>query len=118
MKKVRTTSGALRVAKQYLWDGTGGWDRYLHDPTMRVYICDSIRKAYYEEQITQKSMNTATALIMGRLAPHCSVGRWLEINMGYRAQFGRRHNEYHKQVQAYRHRWLDALIEELKTKGE
>ena len=118
MKKVNTTSGALRVAKRYLWDGSRGWVRYLNDPVIRVYICDAIRKAHYDEHITQKSMRTATALIMGRLAPHGSVGRWLEVNVGYRVKFGRRHNEYHKQVQAYRHRWLDALIKELETKGE
>ena len=116
MRKVNTTSGALRVAKRYLWDGTGGWDRYIHDPVMRVYICDSIRKAYYDERITQKAMSTATALIMGRLGPHASVGRWLEANVGYRVNQG--HNAYHKQVQAYRHRWLDALIKEFEKKGD
>jgi len=118
MKKVNTTSGALRAAKRYLWDGTGGWVRYLYDPVMRVYICDSIRKAHYDELITQKAMRTATALIMGRLGPHVSVGQWLQANVGYRVKFGRGHNAYHKQVQAYRHRWLDALIKELESKGE
>ena len=116
MKKVNTTSGALRAAKQYLWDGTGGWARYIHDPVLRVYICDSIRKAHYDEHITQKAMRTATALITKRLGQHVSVGQWLEANVGYRIKNG--HNAYHKQVQAYRHRWLDALIKELESKGE
>ena len=118
MKKVNTTSGALRAAKQYLWDGTGGWDRYLYDLVMRVYICDAIREAHYDELITQKAMRTATALIMKRLGPHNSVGRWLEVNVGYRVKFGRGHNAYHKQVQAYRHRWLDALIIEYSSQGD
>jgi L-amino acid N-acyltransferase YncA len=118
MKKVNTTSGALRAAKRYLWDGTGGWDRYLHDLVNRVYICDAIRKAYYEEEITRKAMRTATKLIMTRLGPCVSVGQWLDQNVGYRVRFGKGHNAYHKQVQAYRHRWLDALIIEYSSQGD
>ena len=118
MKKVNTTSGALRAAKRYLWDGTGGWDRYLHDLVNRVYICDAISKAYYEEEITRKAMRTATALVTKRISPSGSVGQWLQANVGYRVKFGKGHNAYYKQVQAYRHRWLDALIEEFNAKGD
>ena len=118
MKKINTTSGALRAAKQYLWDGTGGWDKYLHDLYSRVYICDALRKAYDEEEITRKAMRTAIALVMSRLAPEVSVGAWLHFNVGYRVKFGHGHNAYHKQVQAYRHRWLDALIIEYSSQGD
>jgi L-amino acid N-acyltransferase YncA len=118
MAKVTKTSGALRCAKKYLWDGTGGWDKYLHDLHGRVYICDSIRKAYHEEEITRKAMRTATALVMKRISPNGSVGQWLQANVGYRVKFGKGHNAYYKQVQAYRHRWVDALIEEFKAKGD
>ena len=118
MKKVNTTSGALRCAKAYLWDGTGGWDKYLHDLVNRVYICDAIRKAYDEGEITHKASIAAVRLIMKRLSPNISVGQWLDENVGYRVRFGQGHSAYHKQVQAYRHRWLDALIKEFETKGD
>lgn len=118
MKKVNTTSGALRCAKAYLWDGKGGWDSYAYDLYKQVYICDSIRRAYHEEEITQKAMRTATKLVMSRLAPDVSVGSWLHNNVGYKIKYGNKHNAYHRQIQAYRHRWLDALIIEYSSQGD
>ena len=118
MKKVNTTSGALRCAKGYLWDGKGGWDKYTSDLCTQVYICDSIKRAYRAEEITQKASIAAVKLVTSRLAPEVSVGSWLHKNVGYQIKYGNRHNAYHRQVQAYRHRWLDALIKEYEAKGD
>lgn len=118
MKKVNTTSGALRRAKGYLWDGTGGWDNYKFDLYKQVYICDSIRRAYRAGEITQKAMYTTVKLVMSRLAPEVSVGSWLHFNVGYKIKYGNKNNAYHRQVQAYRHRWVDALIKEYEAKGD
>ena len=118
MKKVNTTSGALRAAKKYLWKGDGSWGEFTRDPDKLSYICDSISSAYYEGHITHKAKIAAVKTIMSRLCPHVSVGQWLEHNVGYRIKFGREHDTYNKQVQAYRHRWVDALIEEFEAKGD
>ena len=118
MKKVNTISGALRCAKEYLWDGTGGWDSYAHNLYKQVYICDSIKRAYRAEKITHKASIAAVKLVMSRLAPEVSVGSWLHFNVGYKIKYGNRHNAYHRQIQAYRHRWLDALIIEYSSRGD
>lgn len=117
-KKASTTSGALRMAKQYLWNGEGSWDSFTRDPDKQTYICDSLSHAHYDGCVTYKAKTKAVKLIMTRLGPCVSVGQWLQVNVGYRVKFGVGHSAYYKQVQAYRHRWLDALIKEHEAMGD
>lgn len=118
MAKVTKTSGALRCAKKYLWDAeTNLWD---HDDKYS-HICNALNEAHNNKEITYKALISTRSVIMRRLSPSVSVAEWLEKNVGVRYFSGyiaRDHKFWSQQIQAYRHRWVDALIEEFKAKGD
>ncbi len=117
MARVTKTSGALRCAKAYLWDGKGRlWDHIDQYP----FICAALAQAHTNGEITYKTLIKARSVIMRRLAPCPSVPVWLDTSVGfdYKYYSVRNHAFWTQQIQAYRHRWVDALIEEFKAKGD
>jgi len=128
MKKINTTSGALRAAKLYLFDGQQdrgqpwGWK----DGRVQFsYICAALAQAYDCGEITRRALIRARGEVMARLAPHTSVPSWLDDNVkgGIKVWFHRQYNRnerafWQQQMQAYRYRWVNALIKEYEAKGD
>ena len=117
MTRVNKTSGALRCAKAYLWDGTGAlW----HQRNQFPFICAALAQAYENKEITYKTLINTRSVIMRRLSPSVSVSEWLDENIGFGYKYYnlRDHAFWTQQIQAYRHRWVDALIIEFETKGD
>jgi hypothetical protein len=110
------TSDAFKLAKQRL--------RPL-GPTQ--FICHALAEAAYDRSImaadfdwhvvltTQKSgFKTAIKTITNRIGSDSPVDVWLN-RQGIPVWEMHDHRE---QMQAYRHRWLDALIAEFESKGD
>lgn len=127
MARVTKTSGALRCAKAYLWDGEGElWQHWDKD----AYICAALARAYVAGDITKKALVNTRGVIMDRLAPSTMVSEWLDKNVGVKDvdkalkhySIFSKHNEpsdfWMHQLQTYRHRWVDALIKEFEAKGD
>jgi hypothetical protein len=104
--KLRKTSEAFRVAKNYLNKGN-------QDKT--DYICAAIGDAEDDKLVTIKAANHARWVIGSRLRDNATVTSWLK-EQGFIPRYQNSYNN--KQVQAYRHRWLDALIKEFEAKGD
>lgn len=87
----------LRNSIKNLWDGNGDLKE------KEKYICFALKGPNADIHLTQE-------VIKSRLDYSCdTVDGWLERRGYLKMIHGR---ERDRQVQAYRHRWLDALIEE------
>ncbi len=104
--KLRKTSEVFRVAKTYLNRG----DQYKTD-----YICVAIGHAEEDNRVTWRASMRARQVIGSRLQDNATVTSWLK-DRGYIPM--RQDPFNHKQVQKYRHRWLNALIKEFEAKGD
>jgi hypothetical protein len=108
------TSEAFKQAKQHLI------------PIGRsTYICHALAEAAYSTSVTAAGFNwteirttrksgfkTAINVITGRIGSEGALETWLDRQGIFPWKYGRR------QMQAYRHRWLDALIVEFEAKGD
>jgi len=107
------TSQVFKQAKKYLWTGD------LNDSFDKsMYICHAISDVgdiygrYYHTPYER-----AKRLIHFRIAPHYDLESWVRSNVkGSHKVLNKASGT--KQLQAYRHRWLDALIEEFESKGD
>ena len=104
--KLKKTSEVFRVAKTYLNRG---------DQDKTDYICAAIGDAEWNKLVTSKAADRARKVIGLRLYDNATVTSWLK-DRGY---IPMRQDPYNnKQVQRYRHRWLNALIKEFEAKGD
>lgn len=118
MAKISNTSvaDAFKAAKPFLRIG----ENDIVDNGKTTYICYALQTARNKKLISDRQLSRARNIIMYRLdagkkdgAPsRGSVGSWLQIV----ARVPRKDLSYNN-VQAYRHRWLDSLIEEFSQKG-
>lgn len=94
---------AFAGAKQYLWNGVGGYGV----PYGKVsYICIAVDKV---TSVHPEARRKAICEIEKRLGPYCqTVVEWLR-ERGYLKEL---RPGYEWDVQQYRHRWLDALVAE------
>jgi hypothetical protein len=89
----------LRKAKNHLNDGLWGV------PGRKTYICFAISVA--DQYRESRAAKAAQKMIHSRIKGHGTVDAWLwAVAKIPKRQMTRRN------VQAYRHRWLDALIAE------
>lgn len=82
------------------------------------YICHCISAVYKTDIYDVKKRNTpAHHLIKNRLSNKTDIREWLDDNVPnwYNSVIALNLNS-RQQIQAYRHRWLDALIKEFKEK--
>lgn len=95
---------AFKAAKPWLAH-TNQDDTYGRDP---LFICLAL------ERTDAPGKYLAGNLIMSRLGEHHTVSAWLHANViNARRALNRRGYEARTElIQEYRHRWLDALIEE------
>ena len=104
--KMKKTSEVFRVAKLYL-------NRGNEDKT--DYICGAIGDAERAKLVTRKAADRARDTIGTRLRDNVTVTSWLK-DRGFVPINQDPYNN--KQVQKYRHRWLNALIKEFAAKGD
>jgi hypothetical protein len=107
MTEIIKTSEILRAAKYYMWDGHG----YC---AHTYYLCTSIQLA--AERLSGDNRFKAEIIknrISKSIAPENFVSRWLENAVGVPVT-----ELTCKNLQAYRHRWLDALIAEYEAKED
>lgn len=105
------TSTVLKKAKKFLWDGKGAC------PINKTpFICHACTDAVGEHSWRIRGM------VMSRLDDFHSVTGWLRESCQEYRDWERTiadgNAEFYLQVQAYRHRWLDAMIEEFRAKGD
>ena len=100
------TSELLRRAKRHLWDG-----KEKQKSKQCSGLCVAIMLA--ETHITYPKGRDVRDRIQKSLEGHMYVVDWLE----YKRRVPRRLLTT-ENVQAYRHRWLDALIAEYKARGD
>ena len=106
------TSELLKEAKKNLWDGNGqlinAW----------APVCSAVKHTGSRLENRGHKVKNKHAQVCRRiadsLAPHHYVTQWLHYHAGVPAE----HLANHKDVQAYRHRWLDSLIAEYETQGD
>lgn len=87
---------AFRAAKKRLAKGPGG--------TKATHICWALGDASEACEISWTAFINAKRIIEQRLAPYSAVSGWLVANVKSDISF--------KDLQQYRHLWLDALIKE------
>ena len=110
------TSEVFKQAKQHLWDGN------RRTAYGEKFICHAIDKAadYHGAKAfseKRKPYVRAKLIISLRIAPNFTLFTWVYDNVdGARKVVWSRKGE--QQMQAYRHRWLDALIKEFEKKGD
>jgi hypothetical protein len=101
------TSEILKEAKKKLWNG----DRRTLRNHRYKYVCYVIEDNFPKNS-KAKAVTKRIARSLG--ADYLSVATWLGNN-GYASWDDM---EKPKIMQAYRHRWLDALISEYESKGD
>ena len=106
MTKMKKTSEVFRAAKHYL-------NRGNEDKT--DYICVAIEDVERANLVTSRAAYRARAVVGIRLGDSVSVTCWLK-DRGFVPMSESPLNN--KQVQKYRHRWLNALIREFAAKGD
>lgn len=93
---------AFKASKKYLYSGVGQLRR-----RQRTHICYAIEQAYVFDPRLEDAGLTAKMIISSRLGKSATVTSWLnkqkEVNPA---------DLIRKNIQAYRHRWLDVLIKE------
>jgi hypothetical protein len=95
----------LRQAKKFLDDGTGPSNKTL-------YICYAIEHAYEAGVGTFLTRIWLKRFIRERLGEYVTVNEYLEYVLNIPVEL-----LTHKNVQEYRHRWVNALIKELHGKA-
>lgn len=96
---------------------------FLHRAGVRgttdTFICNAIETAVKPALITQEEADAAIRLINSRLGNkgedfghHLTVECWLLLIPEVRQYLEKTPNRFNE-IQEYRHRWVDALIEEL-----
>ena len=106
------TSEVFKQAKTHLWDGC------LDYIDGEFYICHAIEEAAWVRATKRPApYNRAKKIIQKRIHPEYDLDNWVRKNVkgSWRTLNKIRGPE---QMQAYRHRWLDALIIEFETKGD
>ncbi len=92
-------------------------DDDTYAPGSSPYICDCIEMVAINGLDSEECMNIATYIttniIQHRIKGMFSVKDWLIDVVGVR-----KHHITPAALQAYRHRWLDSLIEEFQSKGD
>ena len=114
------TSEVFKQAKQYLWDGF--FDTHTRMDA-QVYICHAIEEVAFTRGMYDVNTRRyapykrAKIIIHQRIAPHYDLENWVRANVkGSHKLLNKAGGA--KQLQAYRHRWLDALIKEFESLGE
>lgn len=102
----RELAAAFRAAKPLLWSGK---DRVI-PPGQTGYICYALRGAYFRGSVLGPTSRLAQELIAGRLDGHSTAVDWLYHRRGVPMSLLTSEN-----VQDWRHRWLDMLIEEFSS---
>ena len=111
------TSEVFKQAKQYLWDG----NRQTAYERSTSYICHAIDLASYASDWRKARWEApykrAKKIIHRRIDPCVDLEEWISDNVegAYLTIYK---TEGIQQMQSYRHRWLDALIQEFESKGE
>lgn len=105
MKRRERILRALKAAKQPLSDTymIGEREQYI---CFALYQTVRFGASSYEDYLDAKN------LVMKRLAPFNCVEEWLRANVGLKSYYAAK-EQNQDVIQEYRHRWLDALIEEL-----
>lgn len=105
MKRRERILRALKAAKQPLADTyrIGECEQYI---CFALYRTVRFGASSYEDYLDTRN------LILERLAPFNCVEDWLKANIGHKAFYAALQKNQDV-IQEYRHRWLDALIEEL-----
>ena len=96
----------------FLWDGES------HHVEGEIYICHAIEEAAWVRATTRYApYNRAKKIIQKRIHPEYDLDNWVLKNVkgSYRLLYKIKGTE---QMQAYRHRWLDALIIEYSSQGD
>ena len=104
----------FKEAKKYLWDGAGDRNYFINK-----FICLAIKRSLKFNINTQyeEAAYEALQIIEERLDGFSTVGEWLWQKGGVDTSFfdvsSRNQKNYvFRQLQLYRHRWLDSLIKE------
>lgn len=101
-KQQRTDiANAFKAAKPFLNDGRG------REPTSTNFICNALEESRVE------GWKEAKYIVSARIHPESTVLNWLEKQIGAVEEYSG-----HPKVQAYRHAWLDQLIEEFTLPAE
>jgi len=115
------TSEVFKQAKQYLWDGD--CDVYAAQVDVQIYICHAIEEVAFKKKIydvdsrRNAPYKRAKLIIQQRIAPYYGLENWVLAHVeGSHKVLNKAGGA--KQLQAYRHRWLDALIQEFESLGE
>ena len=107
------TSQVFKQAKKYLWTGD------LNDSFNKSsYICHAISDVgYIYGRHYHTPYERAKCFIQFSIAPHYDLEDWVRANVkGAHKVLNKAGGT--EQMQAYRHRWLDALIKEFEAKGD
>jgi hypothetical protein len=97
-KEKLAMADALEKALPYLWDG------FLDGGNKHAQICACLER---DDSVSFEIMSRTQDLIMDRLAPYTTAREWIICYLGY---FPKDH-----EIQAYRRRWMLALIKELRS---
>ena len=104
-------SKAFVAAKEYLASAGEYYSR-----TKQEFICHALRDAQIGGRITKQARELATSVVMDRIYNHRTVQGWLYTNGYLPGDLPPR--KTFNLCQEYRHRWLDALIEEFSYKPD
>lgn len=110
------TSQVFKQAKLCLWDGDyNSYAQMDYSP----YICHAIEDVavHNAHQSYYMQYTRAKRIIQQRIAPHYDLENWVRANVRGSYKVLNKAGGA-KQLQAYRQRWLDALIEEFESKGD
>ena len=101
----RQIANVFRAAKKILWDGNSRNHFNIH------HICSAISRTNYDYyKFSRPAAWAARNVIMDRLG-YRTVERYLIYKVGVPKK-----HLTDKNIQAFRHRWLDSLIEEFDNK--
>ncbi len=99
------SSELLRAAKALL--------RGPDEITGEIYLCFALKKAFINNPGNFRKHEEIAGRIADALFPHATVSGWLIIAAGVSANLTTLSN-----MQEYRHRWIDHLIQEYESKGD
>lgn len=96
------TSELLKLAKTRLSkvDGDGHY----------CFVCNAIDNVRVDSKAADKIRTRLTNRISRAIRPYVSVRDWLKYQHGIEL--------YSREMQTYRHRWVDHLIAEYESKGD
>lgn len=113
------SSEILEKSKQYIATDLNGFHKYSK---RSMYICNALNNFYQEDPTTVLALKTH---INDALSPHDTIEEWLTNNkyIPHTASLPEKtfltENEFwFNQVQAYRLRWIDHLINHFQQQGD